>query len=103
MKKIFSFAAALLCVCGINAQQFVIEGRIPGLRQGTPVKVATSENGRHNIAEGVAADGTFRITGTVSSPTMCEITFETCNEDKDLMQGRRIKFLLSPKVLTSIP
>lgn len=36
MKKIFSIAAALLCVCGINAQQFVIEGKIPGLKQGTP-------------------------------------------------------------------
>lgn len=70
-----------------SAQQFVIEGKIPGLRQGTPVKVATSENGRNNIAEGVAADGTFRITGTVSSPTMCEITFETGNEEKDLMDG----------------
>lgn len=87
MKKIFSIAAALLCVCGINAQQFVIEGKIPGLKQGTPIKVATSERGRDKIAEGVAADGTFRITGTVSSPTMCEITFETGNEEKDLMDG----------------
>ena len=87
MKKIFSIAAALLCVCGINAQQFVIEGKIPGLKQGTPIKVATSERGRDKIAEGVAADGTFRITGTVSSPTMCEITFETGNMEKDLMDG----------------
>ncbi|MBO5205175.1 MAG: AhpC/TSA family protein [Prevotella sp.] len=87
MKKIFSIAAALLCVCGINAQQFVIEGRIPGLKQGTPIKVETSERGRDKIAEGVAADGTFRITGTVSSPTMCEITFETGNEEKDLMDS----------------
>ena len=87
MKKIFSIAAALLCVCGINAQQFVIEGKIPGLKQGTPIKVATSENGRNKIAEGVAADGTFRITGTVSSPTMCEITLGTGNEEKDLMDS----------------
>lgn len=87
MKKIFSIAAALLCVCGINAQQFVIEGKIPGLKQGTPIKVATSENGRNKIAEGVAADGTFRITGTIGSPTMCEITFETGNEEKDLMDS----------------
>ncbi len=87
MKKIFSFAAALLCVCGINAQQFVIEGKIPGLKQGTPIQVATSENGRNKIAEGVAADGTFRITGTVSSPTMCEITLGTGNEEKDLMDS----------------
>lgn len=87
MKKIFSIAAALLCVCGINAQQFVIEGKIPGLKQGTPIKVETSERGRNKIAEGVAADGTFRITGTVSSPTMCEITFETGNEEKDLMDS----------------
>lgn len=49
--------------------------------------MATSERGRDKIAEGVAADGTFRITGTVSSPTMCEITFETGNEEKDLMDG----------------
>lgn len=87
MKKIFSIAAALLCVCSINAQQFVIEGKIPGLKQGTPIKVATSENGRNKIAEGVAADGTFRITGTVSSPTMCEITLGTGNEEKDLMDS----------------
>lgn len=80
-------SAAMLCAQ--NQPGFRIVGEIPGLKAGTPVKLVFQENGRkENLVETKAQDGRFELTGSVSSPSLCEIRIDGATErdmDKAVM------------------
>lgn len=58
----------------INAQQFTVSGKIPGIQKGCEVKIkAIRGYDKHNIVKGVTDDGGFTLTGSVDGPTLVSI------------------------------
>lgn len=61
---------------------FTITGKIPGLKPGTKVALVSKERGdRQNLAETTATDGAFTLSGTVASPSLCEIRIDSNDEE----------------------
>lgn len=79
-------------LCAQNQPGFRIVGEIPGLKAGTPVKLVLQERGGSgNLAESNAQDGRFELTGSVVSPSLCEIRIDGA-EEHDL--GRAITLMV---------
>lgn len=54
---------------------FVISGNIPGIKDGVKVELIDQEHHRHrtSVAQGVTKGTSFRLTGHVTSPLLCEL------------------------------
>ena len=78
MKGILNgWIAACACwgACGFaSAQEFTIEGRVPGMRDGVSVALLCNHE---TLAETRVKDGAFRLQGSVARPEVC--TFITNN------------------------
>lgn len=87
MKKII-FIAALWTgtVSAFAADGFTIKGNIPGLPAGTSIGLFAQEGKNNKIAETTANGNEFILTGSVESPSMCEIRFEVPDSD-DLLKA----------------
>lgn len=72
-------------LCAQSQPGFRIIGEIPGLKAGTPVKLVFHERGeRGKEVDTKATDGRFELTGSVSSPSLCEIRIDaTAENDMD--------------------
>lgn len=89
MKKIILSGVAALMLsalvsCGGSAPRttFKITGEVPGLKEGTRVKLRGSEhNFNDSIAGCLAADGTFILEGSVDAPVVCELQFFIDEDD----------------------
>lgn len=84
MKKSLILSVLVGSAFGLGAQTqdgFRIKADIPGLKAGTEVLLVSQERGpRENLAETKASDGTFVLTGSVASPTLCEIRIKSLSE-----------------------
>ncbi len=68
---------AALAVNIALADGFTVTGNIPGLPKGCKVMMKSNDANRTELAETVSSDGTFVLTGNVSSPTLSEIRIES--------------------------
>lgn len=83
-KALMVLAMLSLTLDIMAADSFTITGRIPGLKAGTKVELVSRDNPvKGTIAETVATQGAFRLTGSVPSPTLSEIRIQS-NNDNDL-------------------
>ena len=78
MKKIASSTLILASVASLHASDgFTITVDIPGLKAGSKVELVSRESGRYGtLAETVATDGAFTLSGEVPSPTISELRIE---------------------------
>ena len=75
--KLNGWIAACACwgACGFaSAQEFTIEGHVPGMRDGVSVALLCNHE---TLAETRVKDGAFRLQGSVARPEVC--TFITNN------------------------
>lgn len=84
MKKSLILSVLVGSAFGLGAQTqdgFRIKADIPGLKAGTEVLLVSQERGsKENLAETKASDGAFVLTGSVASPTLCEIRIKSLRE-----------------------
>ena len=59
---------ASLMAAGVYSQSFTIKGTIPGVKNGTKVRLRAQENGKDIEAECLTKGSTFVLTGKVSGP-----------------------------------
>ena len=78
MKKFASSTLILASVASLHASDgFTITVDIPGLKAGSKVELVSRESGRYGtLAETVATDGAFTLSGEVPSPTISELRIE---------------------------
>lgn len=83
MKKILITSALLSAALSlVAADSFTITGTIPGLKAGTKVQLVGRDRHSHgDIAGTTATDGAFTLTGSVTSPTLCEIRIESADPE----------------------
>lgn len=82
MKKTILVSALIGC-CWISAaaEGFTVKGNIPGMPSGTTVALVAQEGDKNKLAEITATGSDFILTGSVDSPTLCEIRFDLPDED----------------------
>lgn len=83
MKKIF-LIYTMLCgsLSAFSAEGFTIKGNIPGIPTGTSIGLYVHEGKKYKIAETTANGNEFILTGSVESPSMCEIRFEVPDSEE---------------------
>ena len=111
-KRIVSIlGAAVVCTAVASASDgFSIKGEIPGLKAGTKVELLSKERDGHgSLAEAVATDGAFVLTGSVKSPSICELRIDVSNEDGNMLDRsfrlmvENIPMTVSAAHLDSVP
>lgn len=82
MKKTILVSALIGC-CWISAaaEGFTVKGNIPGMPSGTTVALVAQEGDKNKLAEISSTGNEFTLTGSVDSPTLCEIRLDAPGED----------------------
>ena len=92
-----SLAASMMAV-GAYAQSFTIKGTIPGVKNGTKVKLRAQESGKDVEAQCLTKGSTFVLTGKVESPMLVELQIndrpENAYKQDDFAEDRGGKFML---------
>ena len=80
MKRILIVTILYICSVNLFAQtqssQFVISGKIAGIKDGTEVQLVSLEDNKYKGTELISTkvkNGIFELKGKVSSPTFCRI------------------------------
>lgn len=77
MKKTILITSLLAAsVSAFAADGFIIKGNIPGMPSGTAVSLYSHDGDKTLIAETSVSGDSFTLSGSVESPTICEIRFE---------------------------
>ena len=89
---------ASLMAAGAYSQSFTIKGTIPGVKNGTKVRLRAQENGKDIEAECLTKGSTFVLTGKVSGPMLVQLQIndrpETAYKQGDYPEDRGGKFML---------
>lgn len=82
MKKTILVSALIGC-CWISAaaEGFTVKGNIPGMPAGTTIVLVPQGGGKDKLAEISSTGNEFTLTGSVDSPTLCEIRLDAPGED----------------------
>lgn len=92
-----ALAASMMAV-GAYAQSFTIKGNIPGVKNGTKVKLRCRENDKDIQAQCLSKGSTFVLTGKVESPMLVELEIydrpENAYKEGDYPEDRGGKFML---------
>ncbi len=90
--------AASMMTVGAYAQSFTIKGSIPGVKNGTKVKLRSLENGKDVEAECLTKGNTFVLTGNVDSPMLVQLQIndrpENSYKEGDYAEDRGGNFML---------
>ena len=98
-----AFAAGLFSLTA-NAEGFRITGTVKAMPDSCIVSLIDTEKGENGkkIAETVAADDNFTLTGDIASPTLCNLNFGTRMKDGRLRRFASVPVMLGNDQVTVI-
>ena len=80
--------AATFVAVGAFAQNFIVKGTIPGIKNGTKVSLRCQENGKSINAECLSKGDSFILTGNVSGTLLVQLQID----DKPLSEYRQDEY-----------
>lgn len=97
MKKTILVSALIGC-CWISAaaEGFTVKGNIPGMPAGTTIVLVQQGGGKDRLAEITSIGNEFTLSGSVDSPTLCEIRLDAPGED----MGKAFSLMVENTVIT---
>lgn len=98
LKSLSLALAASLMAVGAYAQSFTIKGTIPGVKNGTKVRLRAQESGKNVEAECLTKGNSFVLTGKVASPMLVQLQIndrpENAYKEGEYPEDRGGKFML---------